>query len=60
MYLLIHPLYHYRLAKLYEEKEYKGMAIEQYEKFLEIWKNADDDLPELIDAKKRYAQLTGE
>ena len=28
-------------------------AIEQYEKFLEIWKDADEDLPELIDARAR-------
>jgi len=54
---LIHPKYHYLLAKLYEEKDWKGKAIEQYEKFLEIWKNADEDLPELIDAKERFARL---
>jgi len=56
----IHPKYHYRLAKLYEEKGWKGKAIEQYEKFLEIWKDADEDLLELIDAKARYAKLIGE
>jgi tetratricopeptide (TPR) repeat protein len=57
---LIHPKYHYLLAKLYEEKDWKGKAIEQYEKFLEIWKNADKDLPELIGAKARYANLIRE
>jgi hypothetical protein len=55
---LIHPKYHYRLTKLYEEKGWSGKAIEQYEKFLEIWKDADEDLPELIDAKERLAKLT--
>jgi serine/threonine protein kinase len=50
---LIHPKYRYRLAKLYEQKGWPGKAIEQYEKFLEIWKDADEDLPELIDAKAR-------
>ncbi len=54
---LIHPKYHYRLAKLYEEKGWSGKAIGQYERFLDIWKDADKDLPELIDAKARYKSL---
>jgi len=54
---LIHPKYHYRLAKLYEEKGRSEEAIEQYERFLEIWKDADADLPGLIDAKERLARL---
>jgi len=54
----INPKYHYRLAKLYEEKGQAGKAIDEYKKFLEIWENADFDLPELIDAKKRLAGLT--
>ena len=57
---LIHPTYHYRLAKLYEEKGRLGEAIKEYEKFLEIWKDADEDLPDLIDAKARLAGLTEE
>jgi tetratricopeptide (TPR) repeat protein/TolB-like protein len=55
--LLIHPLWRYELAKLYEEKGLKAKAIGQYERFLDIWKNADADRPELIDAKKRLAKL---
>ncbi len=54
---LIHPKYHYRLAKLYEEKGDTQKAIKEYEKFLDIWKDADEDLPELIDAKERYVKL---
>lgn len=54
---LIHPLYHYRLAKLYREKGWEGKAIEQYEKFLEIWKNADPGLPELEDSRNNLAEL---
>jgi tetratricopeptide (TPR) repeat protein len=54
---LIHPKYHYRLAKLYEEKGQKQQAVDRYKHFLEIWKNADDDLPEKIDAKKRLSRL---
>ncbi len=57
---LIHPKYHYRLAKLYEEKGVTEKAIKEYKKFLDIWKDADKDLSELIDAKERYAKLSGE
>jgi len=56
---LIYPKYHYRLAKLYQIKNLNKKAIEQYEKFLEIWKNAEENLPEFIDAKKQIAKLKG-
>ena len=29
----------------------------EYEKFFEMWKDADEDLPDLIAAKKEYAAL---
>jgi len=57
---LIQPRYHYCLGKLYEVKGLKEKAIEQYEKFLQIWKDADEDLPEKIDAQKRLAKLIKE
>ncbi len=50
---LVHPVLHYRLAKLYEQKDLKGKAAEQYRKFLELWKDADAGIPEVEDAKKR-------
>lgn len=54
---LIHPTNHYRLAKLYEEKGSSMKAIEQYELFLEIWKDADRGTIEVEEAKIRLARL---
>jgi len=47
----------YELGKIYEQKDWKGKAIEHYKKFLELWKNADPGLPQIEDAKKRLAGL---
>jgi len=54
---LIHPRYHYQLGKLYDDKGLKDKARKQFQKFLEIWKDADPGLPEVEDAKKRLAGL---
>ena len=54
---LIHPLYHYRLGRVLEEKGDKSGAAGEYRKFLEYWKDADKTHPELADARKRLAAL---
>jgi len=54
---LIHPLYHYRLGRILEEKGDKTGAAAEYRKFLEYWKDADKTHPELADARKRLAAL---
>jgi len=45
------------LGKIYEKKGDTQLAIENYEKFLDLWKNADEDLPDLIEAKERLSHL---
>jgi tetratricopeptide (TPR) repeat protein/tRNA A-37 threonylcarbamoyl transferase component Bud32 len=47
----------YELGKIYEQKGWKGKAIEQYERFLELWKDADPGLPEVKEARAKLAAL---
>ena len=53
----VYALSFYALGKIYEQKGWKGKALEQYEKFLDLWKDADPGFPEVEDAKKRLAAL---
>jgi tetratricopeptide (TPR) repeat protein len=48
---------YYELGKIYEQKGWKGKAIEHYEKFLDLWKDADPEFTEVKDARKRLAAL---
>jgi len=52
------PKSYYLLGKSYEKLNDIDSAKKYYHKFLDMWKNADEDLPDLIDAKKRLANLT--
>jgi len=48
---------HYWLGVANEQKGDKDKAIKEYEKFLEIWKDADFNPPEIADAKVRLGRL---
>lgn len=53
----LYPKSFYLLGKIYEKNGDKKLAIESYEKFLNLWKDADKDLPELSDAQAHLAKL---
>jgi tetratricopeptide (TPR) repeat protein len=52
-----HALSHYELGAIYEEMKRPAEAKKEYAKFLEMWPEADEGLPQLVDAKKRFASL---
>jgi serine/threonine-protein kinase len=52
-------LAHYLLGKISDEQGDTTRAIERYSQFLDIWKDADDDLEPLIDARRRIRDLAG-
>jgi len=54
---LIYPINYYYLAELYDMKGRKAKAIENYEKFLDLWKDADPGIAEVEDARRRLSGL---
>jgi serine/threonine protein kinase/Flp pilus assembly protein TadD len=47
----------YMIGKIHEQQGETVRAIDQYEKFLDLWKDADPGLPEVEDAKNRLVGL---
>jgi len=47
----------YYLALAYEQSHWNDKAAKEYEKFIEIWQNADPGCVELDDARQRLARL---
>jgi hypothetical protein len=50
------PLARYRLGLALEAKGDGARARDEYRKFLEDWKDADRDVPELADARRRLGR----
>ena len=48
---------HYYLGLAYEKSGWNKKAIEQYEEFLDIWKDADPGIAEVEDARERLKKL---
>jgi tetratricopeptide (TPR) repeat protein/DNA-binding winged helix-turn-helix (wHTH) protein len=48
-----YPLARFHLAQALEKKGESVRAGEEYRKFLEVWKDADPDLPQLTEARRK-------
>jgi len=54
---VLEPRYVLELARLLDQVGDQAAARDEYQSFLELWKDADPDLPELTEARTRLAQL---
>ncbi|MFQ5695578.1 MAG: tetratricopeptide repeat protein, partial [Terriglobia bacterium] len=54
---MLEPRYVLELARLLADTGDKEAARKEYQRFLDLWKNADPGLPELAQAKSEYAKL---
>ena len=52
-----HALSHYQLGLIYEEMGRPQDARQAFATFLEMWAEADEGLPQLVDAERRLAEL---
>ena len=51
------PLAYYQRGLIYEEMGNTELAVKNYEKLLELWKDGDKKLPIRLDAQKRLSSL---
>ena len=52
-----HALSHYHLGVIYQDMERPQDASREFTRFLEMWSEADEGLPQLVDARHRLAEL---
>jgi tetratricopeptide (TPR) repeat protein len=50
---------HLRLGKIFEAEGDTAQALKYYRQFLDIWKDADEGLPDLVDAQSSLSRLSG-
>ena len=53
---MLEPRYVLELARLLDRTGDRAAAREQFQRFVGLWKNADPDLPELTEVRRRLAQ----
>jgi hypothetical protein len=56
---MLEPRYVLEIARLLARAGNTGAAAAEYRRFLELWKNADPDLPELAEARRALASTEG-
>lgn len=54
----LYPLAHLRLARVLARQQKPSPARDEYKALFEAWKDADADLPLLIQARREYEALT--
>jgi len=55
----LYVLAFYELGRVFQDQGNTAQAIEHYQKFLDLWKDADPGLPEVDDARARLSQIKG-
>lgn len=48
---------YYMLGKIFEQREWNQLARQNYQDFLELWRNADSGFSEIEDARSRLAAI---
>ena len=56
-YLFEFPLAYYHRGLIYEDMGNAELAVKNYEKLLQLWKDGDKKLPIRLDAVKRLSDL---
>ncbi len=51
------PQSFYVEGRVYDALQDRGKALESYGSLIELWKDADDDVPLLLDVKDRIQKL---